>query len=243
MKLLIDLGNTRLKWATCNRLEITQKPAILNTDLNRNVLKQMWQTIDAPRHLAISCVGSNTLFDLVITVIVELWPEISISREKSQASRFGITNAYLEPEKLGVDRWLAMIAGYHTYHKAICIVSCGTAITLDIVDDKGKHQGGLISPGLRLMQESLAKNTENLELSDAGYSFGLANYTAAAIHNGTLSAACGLIELTLSNLHDSLQLVLTGGDAEIIAQNLSRPYIIDRELVLRGLALTLIESQ
>jgi type III pantothenate kinase len=178
-------------------------------------------------------------------VAVELWPEISISREKSQASGFGITNAYLEPEKLGVDRWLAMIAGYHTYHKAICIVSCGTAITLDIVDDEGIHQGGLISPGLRLMQESLAKNTENLELSETGYSFGLANFTAAAIHNGTLSAACGLIEHTLSNHNqpDSLQLLLTGGDAEIIAEHLSRPFIIDRELVLRGLALTLIETQ
>lgn len=243
MNLLIDMGNTSLKWATCHHLEIIPKPAILNTDINRNVLEQFWHAIDAPLNLAISCVSSNTLFDLVISVVVELWPEILIYREKSQASGFGITNAYSEPEKLGVDRWLAMIAGYHTFHKAICIVSCGTAITLDIVDDEGKHQGGLISPGLRLMQEALAKNTENLELSEVGYSFGLANFTAAAIHNGTLSAACGIIEHTLSMQPYNLQLLLTGGDAEIIAEHLSKPFIIDRELVLRGLALTLIESQ
>jgi type III pantothenate kinase len=239
MNLLIDMGNTRLKWGIYNNLEIIAKPAIPNADINHITLKNLWQAMDKPCYMAISCVSGSRLFDLVISVARELWPGIKIIQEKSKAYGFGITNAYQEPEKLGVDRWLGMVAGFHNYRKALCIVGCGTAITLDIVDATGRHLGGLISPGLRLMREALAKNTENLEANEKAYPFGLAHFTDAAIHNGTLSAACGLIERTLACEPVTTLLLMTGGDAEVIAAHLSKPALIDPELVLRGLALSL----
>lgn len=242
MSLLVDMGNTRLKWGTSRNLDIVSGLPISNTMINRNTLLQLWQTINPPDQLAISCVSASRLFELVLSVADELWPGITIIPAKSGTKAFGICNAYQKPEMLGVDRWLSMTAGYHRYRKALCIVDCGTAITVDIVDTSGKHLGGLISPGLRLMKEALAKGTENLNLSATNYPFGLATNTDAAIHNGTLSAACGLIELVLKNQPDTMQLLLTGGDAKIIAAHLPTPTIVDPDLVLRGLALTLTKQ-
>lgn len=239
MNLLIDIGNTRLKWGVSNNLELISGLPIANAKISRNELVQLWQVIDTPEQLAISCVGTSRLLDLVVAVATELWPGIAIIQAKSVAEALGVCNAYDAPEKLGVDRWLCLLAGYHRYQKALCIVDCGTAITVDVVDASGMHLGGLISPGLKLMKKSLAKGTENLKLSETTYPFGLAKFTDAAIHNGTLSAACGLVALVLKTQPNTLQLLLTGGDADIIAAHLSRPVIIDPDLVLRGLALTL----
>jgi type III pantothenate kinase len=243
MNLLIDMGNTRLKWATCNPLDMVIGSSIPNAEINPNALIQLWQTTPSPEHIVISCVSANRLFDLVVSAINKLWPGSAILRAKSMASALGVVNAYPEPENLGIDRWLGMVASFYRYRKAFCLVGCGTAITVDVVDDSGKHLGGLISPGLRLMKAALANNTANLGLDETIYSFGLAKNTAAAIHNGTLSAACGLIERTLINLPDNLQLILTGGDADLIAIHLAKSARIEPDLVLRGLALTLQELQ
>jgi type III pantothenate kinase len=242
MNLFIDIGNTRLKWAVGNGLDLGQGQPINNINIDRNELIQRWQDIPQPEQLAISCVGARHLFDLVLSVANELWPGITIIRAKSKAHGFGITSSYQEPEKLGVDRWLSIVAGYNNYRKALCVVGCGTAITVDVVDASGNHLGGLISPGLRLMREALVKGSENLKFSETAFPFGLATNTDAAIYNGTLSAACGFIELIMHE-RTHLQLLLTGGDAEIIAAHLSKPSIIYPDLVLQGLALILHTTQ
>jgi type III pantothenate kinase len=192
-----------------------------------------------PERLAIACVGSTPLLELVLAVAVELWPTIDIFPVKSQAHAFGVYNAYQQPEKLGVDRWLALVAVHNHYPVPACIVDCGTAITVDLIDADGKHQGGLISPGLTLMKKSLAEGTEALEFNEANHVFGPANFTEAAIYSGTLSAAAGLIEHVLTMQSNATQLILTGGDAEIIATQLGVKAIIDNDLVLRGLAIIL----
>jgi type III pantothenate kinase len=239
MNLLIDMGNTRLKWAIESNVDIVLGEPIDNAKINRSALIQLWRDIASPNQLAISCVSTSQLFDLVVVTVNELWPRIPVVRVLSKTQGFGVINAYQEPEKLGVDRWLSLIAGYDRYRKALCIVGCGTAITLDRVDASGRHLGGLISPGLRLMKEALALNTENLGLNEIPYPFGLATFTDAAIYNGVLSAACGFIEHALKSQPDAPQLLLTGGDAETISAHLSMPAIIDPDLVFRGLSLTL----
>jgi type III pantothenate kinase len=241
MNLLIDMGNTRLKWAIGKGVDLSPGCPLANTGISQNTLRQLWQATAPPDQIAISCVSSSQLFDLVCSVINELWPGVSIFQAKSVITAFGVINAYQQPEKLGVDRWLGLIASYHRHQKGFCLVGCGTAITLDVVDDSGKHLGGQICPGLRLMKESLAKGTENLGLNETIYPLGLATNTDSAIHSGTLSAACGLIERMFAKQQNALQFVLTGGDAEIIAQHLSIPVILDLNLTLRGLALTLQE--
>jgi type III pantothenate kinase len=123
------------------------------------------------------------------------------------------------------------------YQLPACIVDCGTAIAIDLIDANGNHQGGLISPGLTLMRKSLVEGTEALQFHETDYVFGLANFTEAAIYSGTLSAAAGLIEHVLTRLPYTIQLILTGGDAQFIAQQLKGKPVIDTDLVLRGLAI------
>ena len=213
--------------------------ALVNQQITRHELVETWKMQTPPERLAIACVSSTPLLELVLAVAVELWPTIEIIHVKSQAHAFGVYNAYQQPEKLGVDRWLALVAVRNHYQLPACIVDCGTAITVDLIDADGKHQGGLISPGLTLMKKSLAEGTEALQFHETNYVFGPANFTEAAIYSGTLSAAVGLIEHVLTKQSNAMQLILTGGDAEIIAAQLEIKPIVDPDLVLRGLAIVL----
>lgn len=242
MNLLIDIGNTRLKWAIDSQSELTMGSPFLTDTITRTLLRQIWQDLPQPRHIAIACVTSNRILETAVLAMTELWPGTTVIQSKTERQRLGITNAYPEYEKLGVDRWLSLIAAYQRHNQALCVVGCCTALTLDILDEFGKHLGGVISPGLHLMKEALANKTEQLFLPENSFPFGLAQSTEAAIYNGTLAAACGFIERILKNQQSDLQLVLTGGDAETIAAYLTRPALIDADLVLRGLALTLKES-
>jgi type III pantothenate kinase len=239
INLLVDSGNTRLKWALLQEGGLVTGYALVNQQLNRHELVETWNILTPPEHLAIACVSSSPLLELVLAVAVELWPAIKIVQVSSQAHAFGVHNAYQQPEKLGVDRWLALVAVRNLYQKPACIVDCGTAITVDLIDADGKHQGGLISPGLTLMKKSLAAGTAALQFRETNYDFGPANHTEAAIYSGTLAAAVGLIEHVLTKQSNAMSVILTGGDAEIIAKQLGVKPVVDPDLVLRGLAIVL----
>lgn len=242
MILLIDMGNTRLKWAFAEQDDVHSQAAVMNAQLDKELLRQQWQNLPIPQKIAIACVSASPLLVIVQTICAEFWPNAPISQAQSQAHGFGVTNAYQQPEKLGVDRWLALIAAHRHYPAAVCVVDCGTAITVDLLEANGEHRGGYISPGLSLMKQALAQGTNALPLISDDYPDQPAQSTEAAIHSGTLLAARGLIEHVLATRASPSQLLLTGGDAKIIAAHLKIPAIIDNELVLRGLAIA-VEGQ
>ena len=242
MILLIDSGNTRLKWATFQEGTLQPSYALNNQTLNADKLIDAWKNLPVPKQLAIACVSSTSLLALIKRVTTVLWPCITIIEVKSESLAFGVKNAYLQPEKLGVDRWLALIAVHNYYQKSACIIDCGTAITIDFLDADGNHQGGVISPGLTLMKKSLTEGTDLLKLNETSYDIGLANCTEAAIYNGTLNAAIGLIEHMLMKRDSLLAIILTGGDAKVIAEQLPFKTIIDINLVLKGLAVLSYKS-
>ena len=250
MNLLIDMGNTRLKWGIASAGQIISGLPLDNNRISRDVLVELWKGIYRPRRLAISCVCANQLLELVQSVALDLWLDVDIVLVKSQAQAFGVINAYQQPEKLGVDRWLSLVAVWHKYQRQACIADCGTAITLDLIDADGRHQGGLISPGLTLMRKSLSQGTAALPLADPDHVLAdgsmlyagsgnpvvmPANSTEAAIYNGVLAAAVGLIEHVLAKQPANRQLILTGGDAGLIAGQLGFSAIMEPDLVLRGL--------
>ncbi|MDD2659549.1 MAG: type III pantothenate kinase [Methylococcales bacterium] len=242
MNLLIDCGNTRLKWAILQNGGLIAGLALLNQQITRHKLVKIWKALTPPERLAIASVSSTPLLDLVLEVAVELWPAVDIIQVKPEAYAFGVHNAYQQPDKLGVDRWLALVAVRNHYQLPACIADCGTAITVDLIDAHGRHQGGLISPGLTLMKKSLAEGTAGLQYYETDYLAGPANFTGAAIYSGTLFAAAGLIEHVLSKQSSAMKLILTGGDARIIAAQLGIKPIIDADLVLRGLAVVLTDK-
>ncbi len=233
------MGNTRMKWAVSKNHHIIVGQALANHDLDRQHLMAAWKGIIRPQHIAVACVSAGDLLVLVQSVANELWPGVDILRVSAQAHAFGVTNAYRQPEKLGVDRWLALVAARQYYPLPACIVDCGTAITVDLLAAQGIHQGGFISPGLGLMRQALAQGTDALPFTDTRHALQPADSTEAAIYSGTLLTAVGLIEHVLIKQPETIQLILTGGDAELIAEQLATPLVTDADLVLRGLAIIL----
>lgn len=242
MNLLVDIGNSRLKWATFGDGEIGDMAAL---DYRQSgFIRQLagaWQALPAPDSLAIAAVSAKSVSASVTNLAETLWPGVKIVLPQASAQAFGVSNAYQQPEKLGIDRWLALIGAYHAYSGKLCVVDCGTAITIDVLQADGRHLGGLIAPGLNLMQKALVAETADLTFSAQNQQLVLANETHAAIANGVLMAAAGLIENAVRELAPRSRLILTGGDAELLAEFLSLAPALDRALVLKGLAVFCME--
>jgi type III pantothenate kinase len=155
-----------------------------------------------------------------------------------------VTNAYQEPGTLGADRWAAIVAAHHDTENPVCVIDCGTAITLDVVDAAGKHLGGLIAPGLAMMRRSLAQETAAIgpvpEQVD-GLPPLFSGNTTEGVNSGVMHMAGALIdrvtEAAAAGCGRNLEAVITGGDAERLLPLLRHTPRYDRHLVLKGIAL------
>lgn len=154
---------------------------------------------------------------------------------------------------LGIDRWLAVQPVWRDLGTAFCVVDCGSAITLDVVDDEGVHRGGWIAPGLETARAGLLARAPGLARPscDAQANLGPAMDTAPAIERGLLLQQAGLVVLALRQARmlagcESASLVLTGGDASRL-QLQSDPELaaarLQPDLVLRGLSMAVQSIQ
>ena len=161
---------------------------------------------------------------------------------------FKISSAF-NSEKLGVDRWLSILAARAQSHEACIVVDCGSAITVDLITSQGEHLGGYIAPGLRLMREALSTKTTAINLGKIGYSESAfpGRNTVQAIKSAELAMFMGLIAQAkniLGNYEAGECLVwLTGGDGEWLSSMLAESKFVE-DLVLDGLdvALTMLDS-
>lgn len=243
MNLLIDIGNSRLKWATdvegvlfVGGVVDYRAPTFIED------LRQVWHFSSPPRQIALASVANDAVLRAVLDLCRQYWPDVTPQLARSSARAHGVSNAYQQPEKLGVDRWLAMLAAYHDVTDECCVVDCGTAITLDVVSKTGQHLGGLIAPGLRMMSKALVADTALLNEAPTPSPMMLGKVTGQAIANGTLLSVVGLIEATVARWAPNTRLILTGGDAETVMAALSLDASLDRLLVFKGLALVCTEA-
>ncbi|OGT21933.1 MAG: hypothetical protein A2V90_05485 [Gammaproteobacteria bacterium RBG_16_57_12] len=148
----------------------------------------------------------------------------------------------MHPDRLGADRWAALIAVRQRIEVAACIVDCGTAITIDVLSGQGEHLGGLIVPGIQMMRNSLASGTKGVRSSENAMSKVslLARDTGAAVFGGTLYAAVAVIDRVISDVSEAMNMeltcVLTGGNAPEVKPLLAHACIYEPDLVLQGLA-------
>ncbi len=158
----------------------------------------------------------------------------------------GLTTRYKEPWRLGVDRFMAVIAAYHMARaRGACVVDVGTAMTVDLVDPLGVHLGGAIIPGPELMVGSVLKNTAGIARRASGAALQakgmFAQDTRAAIEQGARYAAAAVIDRAVAEAQRVLQrtplVLLTGGAAVQIEPLLHCSYVSVPDLVLRGVAL------
>ncbi|SDG72579.1 MULTISPECIES: type III pantothenate kinase [unclassified Duganella] len=242
MILLIDAGNTRVKWALAAEDAAlgawTTHGAVTHADMPQ--LELAWSEAlsgHAVQRILIANVAGNALRVQLEYVLQRCLPDLTPEWFASLPALAGVTNGYRNPAQLGCDRFAAAIAGHALVPGLpVVVVNCGTATTIDAVTADGVFLGGMILPGLGLMASSLARNTAQLPqiAQDGKLPDGFADNTDDAILSGILAAQSGAIEHACA-AHQAGACIISGGAAPYIAPMLKVPYRIVENIVLTGL--------
>jgi type III pantothenate kinase len=235
MLLLIDAGNTRIKWAIAapgaQLGAWTLADAVSHAGLD--AAAAVWRNAGVTRAIV-----SNVAGVAVRERIAQLLPGgVQVEWFASTDTRAGLRNGYRNPGQLGCDRFAAAIgARALAPGQDVIVATCGTATTVDAISADGRFIGGMILPGLALMAGSLARNTAQLPQVTPGAApppvFG--DNTDDAIVSGVLSAQAGAIERACA-AHGAGACILSGGAAPYIAPVLKFSYLLVDNIVLVGL--------
>ena len=243
--LLFDVGNTRLKWGALKNDRIVRAGSIGHDKLKTQGFTPLTTRLPANVDYVLVSNVAGTAFATRLAGVIGIHYETDVHFARSEKAAYGVRNAYRQPRRLGVDRWIALIGARAETRSAVCVVDAGTAVTIDAMDKTGQHLGGQIIPGPRLMTAALSKETNDIGLPtgtvrDPGSGMGLfATNTGGAVQSGTLSAVCGAIERAAKTMRSGglrPKIVLTGGDASRILKQLDGNVLHRPHLVLQGLA-------
>ena len=251
MLLLIDAGNTLIKWAIVpNSTLVTLEPTswfhmgeIPHNEAEK--LQHLWPQVlsgHVIRRVLVSNVAGDAAKKQLSRLISKLQPQpTDISWFASAPALAGVTNNYADFSRLGSDRFASLVGARAIFpDENLVVVTCGTATTIDTLTSDGTFIGGMILPGLRLMANSLFGNTA--QLPDIGQMTenipAFATDTISAIRNGCMTAQAGAIEraVTVHARHlDNVHCILSGGAAKLVMPYLSIHAQIVDNLVLVGL--------
>jgi len=233
MILEIDAGNTFIKWRVLEQAGVRGR--LLTRELSEQSIPENWhQTFSKIRVTSVAGKEIN----LQLISIFEALKQVEPVFAKTVAKQSGLTNSYDDPQRMGVDRWLAMMAAFKKAGGACCVVDCGSAITVDHVDADGQHLGGHIIPGLTLMQKGLLENTSEILVDHSIKSFNPqpGRDTNSAVSNGIDFAFAALAEKIVADLNvEHGSLYITGGDGELFYK-MAGCGQLEPDLVLDGLA-------
>lgn len=238
MKLLVDLGNTRLKWASCAQDAWRAAPAVVHRqDIAACI--QAWDTIEKPDSVWIASVVDAAFTDALRAWCAAHWQaDVHIITAGAQAH--GVRNSYESPATLGADRWCALIAARAS---APCIVvDAGSAVTIDALSGDGTFMGGVILPGLGMMRTILDERTGLIRDTSGRDDDVLARATAGGVASGTLIGLAGAVDAIVAaqreKLGASAPVLLCGGDGAMLLARLHAMRVTPApDLVLRGLAI------
>ena len=229
--LLIDAGNSRIKWALAGITGWQQQGVLELADAT--TLPQQFATLPAPARILVSNVAGEVVAQQ-IRVACAGWQQ-SVEFIAARAEQCGVRNSYQQPEQLGSDRWAALIAAWQQARSTCLVVHCGTATTVDALSGTGEFMGGLILPGVALMRQSLKQATSELAVANGVWRKFPRN-TADAVASGAIAATCGAVRAQYESLGVAgACCLLAGGAADLIAPHLDMPLERADNLVLRGL--------
>lgn len=285
--LLVDIGNTRVKWARLAGGKLGRQKAaahagwasedfaraLFGKQRPRAALRRTAQATlagarasapavpvrgrgrraagrpgDLERILVVSVAGPRVdrAFTAAAQARTGIEPEFFVSRRRAG----GVTTRYAEPWRLGADRLVGTIGAHRLARgRAVCIIAVGTALTLDLLDQRGRHRGGAIVPAPGLMKDSLLAKTNGIRRraqggSPAGNFF--ARSTRAAIEQGSRYAAAAVIDRAVAEARNVIGraplVLLTGGGAPALRPLIRSPHRFVPDLVLRGLAVLATDS-
>ena len=233
MTLLVDLGNSRIKWSRSVGGLLTPMQA---APADGAAMLPGPADPDERAYWISSCGDADKV--IALAARLQALGYAAVHRIGPPVSDGRLALAYTDPSTLGVDRWLAMRAAQSLASGAYVVASIGTAMTVDAVSADGSHIGGCIAPGPRVMRRALLASAEHLDIG-AGQVHDFARSTADGVHSGPVLAAAALIErqqrLLAERSPDPVSVWLTGGDAAEVAACMTTAARLLTDLVLRGL--------
>lgn len=232
--LWLDIGNTRLKYWITENGETLDHFAELHLQSPADVLLGLIRYF---KRQNLNCIGISSVLDQYNNQHIErtlqhLKCPMHFVQVHQKYKNF--ICGYEDVSQLGIDRWLQMLAVAET-NKNYCIVGCGTALTIDLVEGM-QHLGGYILPNLYLQRDALIQNTKGIKIPDSAFSILAPGHnTVDCVHHGILLGLVSSIEKIMQQ-GQTKQLVLTGGDAPLFANHLPAyaPKVIP-DLLLKGL--------
>jgi type III pantothenate kinase len=239
IRLLLDAGNSRLKWAVVRGDEHSPPRGVVTPDAEGlEALTEALAHGDRPAAIHLISVRDARFFEEFSGFCANRgWPAPLLHHSSREGH--GILNVYADPGRLGADRYAAMVAARHLFRGHLVVIDCGTALTLDALEPDGRHLGGMILPGLNLMRTALGQGTARLGGEMDAPPRLLADDTAGAVAGGTLlglaAAVDGLCERIQAQSAEAPGRILCGGDAPRILPWLRGRYQYCPWLVLQGL--------
>jgi type III pantothenate kinase len=242
--LLVDIGNTRIKWALLDGPSLGKGRAAAHSG---------WRAADYAQRLFASA-------RICVRAVVASVAGPDVNRRLAAAARRagvavhfvtvpreggGVTVGYVEPWRLGVDRFAAVVGAHEIFSGVpVCVVGVGTAMTIDLVGGDGRHRGGVIVPAPDLMVETLLSQTYGIRRRARGGATGgrgiFGRSTRDAVEQGSRYAAAALVDRAVEEASALLGreplVVLTGGDAGAVRPLVRSRWVAVPDLVLRGLA-------
>jgi type III pantothenate kinase len=238
MLLLIDAGNTRVKWALADGRDAgipwPASGSVKHAQIDE--LANQWRDLQFERALISNVAGSA----MRARLLAVLPAAVGVEWFASTPACAGVTNHYRNPAQLGCDRYASAIGARALFpNVALIVATCGTATTVDALSADGGFIGGMILPGLGLMASSLAQNTAQLPqvAESLRTEQPFADHTDAAIASGCLAAQAGAIERAVAahGRQGPVRCILSGGAAVMIAPHLTIAHQRVDNLVLIGL--------
>jgi len=243
--LVVDVGNTRIKWARASAGTLSRASSTTHVERADAAVAALAASVEpgGERALVANVAGDAMAAKLIaaLTPVLGRAPEFPAVA----ASAHGIACGYRDPARLGVDRWLAMIAAARLFAGPVCVLGAGTAATFDAVSADGRHLGGLILVGARLAAETLDRHTGRIgktalpERRPQGLAL-FGRSTDEAVGNGSLLAIAAALDRAVATVASELgrppAVVLTGGDAARLEPWLETEVQLRADLVLEGLA-------
>lgn len=223
MRLELDVGNTRIKWRLCDHRGSYERGLDLKAITQEN---PSWLPL-------VDEVWVSSVHEEQNAWVLEQFPQAQFAH--SQVAHLGLSNSYDDPHKMGVDRWLAMLAAWQNKpNQAHMVVDAGTAITIDFVDAMGRHVGGYICPGFDMMKTALLSGTQQITAQQQ-WQVGRApgHSTQQCVDHGMQDMIASWVEHHRA-LQPTSNVWLTGGNGEGLASLLTKPVNLVPDLVLDG---------
>ncbi len=250
MKLLLDIGNTRIKWALLANGSLVHPGECVHRGVTAEEACALLGKLPQPPTEAVAVNVAGAELEIAVAERLSDAYGVILHRVQASASWGVIKNGYTEYEQLGADRWAAIVGawGLNQADEDLVVVDAGTAVTIDLLRADGQHLGGVILAGMQMAESALGGETADItNLSgrqpgpgDEGW---YGRSTAEAVSRGASFSLCAAIDRAVKSFPgrhpDAGQLphlIMTGGDAPLLQSGLRTPAELRPQLVLEGLA-------